>query len=403
MSGISTKQATAYALLLTAGIVAGWAGKRYFVSAWPSPHATASPTRLQLLPSSLGTVRSANTIVNSTPVAPNFIVQAVNRVGPAVVRLEVSRRPNASAQDNFQFPGFFEDGFPPERFRQGSGSGFIVGADGQVITNAHVVEGATQVQVTLKDGRTFEGRVVGVDLVTDVAAIKIDSQDLPVVSLGDSDTLKPGQWAIAIGSPLGLDNTVTAGIISATGRPSNQVGVGDRRVRFIQTDAAINPGNSGGPLLNDQGEVIGINTAIRANAQGLGFAIPIRTAQRIADQLFATGTVDHPYLGIQMVDLTPDIAKEVNEEGSLASKVELEEGVLILDVLPQTPAAQAGLRPGDVILRVNGESVVSSINVQEQVEESEIGQPLPIEVNRNGVVRQVEVRPGTFPTQSQQR
>lgn len=288
---------------------------------------------------------------------------------------------------------------PPaqERIEQGTGSGFILSTDGRIITNAHVVEGASTVRVTLKDGRTFEGRVLGTDNVTDVAAVKIESADLPTVVLGRSDELIPGQWAIAIGNPLGLDNTVTAGIISATGRSSNDVGIPDRRVRFIQTDAAINPGNSGGPLLNDRGEVIGINTAIRADAQGLGFAIPIETASRIADQLFQNGKAEHPYLGIQMVDLTPELKDQLNQQKSLGVTLATDRGVLVLQVMGDSPAAAAGLQPGDVILKVNNVTVASAADVQEQVENSEVGELVAVEVQRGEDTEVVQVRPTAYP------
>ena len=212
------------------------------------------------------------------------------------------------------------------------------------------------VTVTLKDGRTIEGRVMGTDPVTDVAVIKVDEENLPAAALGDSDQLKPGEWAIAIGNPLGLNNTVTTGIISATGRSSSQVGVADKRVDFVQTDAAINPGNSGGPLLNQNGEVIGINTAIFRDAQGIGFAIPINTAKDIADQLIAKGKVEHPYLGIQMVDLNPEIKESINNNPQNGFRVEAQEGVIIAGVVPNSPAAQAGLEIGDVLQSINEES-----------------------------------------------
>jgi S1-C subfamily serine protease len=262
------------------------------------------------------------------------------------------------------------------------------------------VAGTNTVEVTLKDGRTFEGEVVGADPVTDVAVVKINASNLPVVTLGRSDNLVPGQWAIAIGNPLGLDNTVTAGIISATGRSSSQVGVPDKRVSFIQTDAAINPGNSGGPLLNDRGEVIGINTAIRADAQGLGFAIPIETAKRVGEQLFAKGRVEHPYLGIQMVDLTAALRKEINEDRGTDFKVNQDEGVLIVRVFENSPAAQSGLQQGDIIQKIDGKQVKTAGDVQARVEASEIGSSLQVEINRNGQVRTVQVKPGAFPANS---
>lgn len=284
----------------------------------------------------------------------------------------------------------------PDRLEHGTGSGFILDAEGRILTNAHVVEGTRTVKVTLRDGRTFEGNVVGIDSVTDVAVVKIDASDLPSVRLGSTEGLSPGQWAIAIGNPLGLDNTVTAGIISAIGRTSNQVGIPDKRVQFIQTDAAINPGNSGGPLLNDQGEVIGMNTAIRANAQGLGFAIPIETAKRIADELFATGEVQHPFLGIQMVELNPDTIATINREQGLNLALD-ESGVLIIRVLEGSPAEAAGLTVGDIIQSINGLAVTTPTEVQSQVEQSQIGEDLRVEVHRDGADNFIAVKPAAMP------
>jgi S1-C subfamily serine protease len=333
-----------------------------------------------------------------------FISGAVDRVGAAVVRIEASRRVSSNVPEAFRnplFKRFFGDDLPApsDRLERGTGSGFILTADGRLVTNAHVVEGADTVQVTLKDGRTFDGKVIGVDPVTDVAAVKIEAQGLPTVVLGKSTSLIPGQWAIAIGNPLGLDNTVTAGIISATDRSSGEVGVPDKRVRFIQTDAAINPGNSGGPLLNDRGEVIGINTAIRADAQGLGFAIPIETAQRVFEQLFAKGRVEHPYLGVQMVNLTPEVRERFNRDSGSTVKIDQDQGVLIARVAEGSPAAQSGVRSGDIIQKVGGTPVKTAADVQAQVEASKIGVPLAIEVKRNGQVQTVEVRPAAFPNQ----
>jgi S1-C subfamily serine protease len=196
-----------------------------------------------------------------------------------------------------------------------------------------------------------------------------------------------------------LDNTVTVGIISALDRSSSQVGVPEKRVSFIQTDAAINPGNSGGPLLNARGEVIGINTAIRAGAQGLGFAIPIETAQRIANQLFTKGRVEHPFLGIQMVTLTPDLRKEINQDNDAGFKVTQDTGVVIVRVAKNSPAQAAGLQPGDIIQKVGGKPVKSAAQVQEQVEASTVGAVLEVEVTRQGKTQRLQVRPGAFPSQ----
>ncbi|MEM8674790.1 MAG: HhoA/HhoB/HtrA family serine endopeptidase [Cyanobacteria bacterium P01_G01_bin.67] len=340
----------------------------------------------------------------------NFIAAAVQKVGPAVVRIDASRQVSSALPDNFKHPlfrrffGSSEEGDrssaardTPERVERGTGSGFIIGSDGRLITNAHVVNGAEQVQVTLKDGTSYEGKVLGTDSFTDVAVIKINATDLPTVNFGDAENLIPGEWAIAIGNPLGLDNTVTVGIISALGRSSSQVGVPDKRVRFIQTDAAINPGNSGGPLLNSQGEVIGINTAIRADAQGLGFAIPIETAQRIASQLFAKGQADHPYLGIHMINLNQETRAKIDSSKEFDFKVAEQEGVLVVKVIPRSPAADGGFQPGDIINQVATRTVKTSLQVQEQVDLSAIGSELEIKVMRDGRPITLKVRPGAFP------
>jgi len=211
----------------------------------------------------------------------NFIVNAVDKVGPAVVRIDTVRRVVNP------LGGLFGSG-PSIQQQQGQGSGFITRSDGVILTNAHVVEGASEVGVTLPDGRSFRGKVLGGDPVTDVAVVKVTAAGLPVAPLGDSSKVRPGEWAIAIGNPLGLDNTVTAGIISAVQR-TNAVGEG-QRVPYLQTDAAVNPGNSGGPLINERGQVIGINTAIRqAPGAGLSFAIPINLGRQIAAQILEKG------------------------------------------------------------------------------------------------------------------
>jgi S1-C subfamily serine protease len=300
------------------------------------------------------------------------------------------------------FGRFFGDSLPPSsRVQEGTGSGFIIDANGIILTNAHVVDGADRVTVVLTDGRRFDGEVLGQDILTDVAVVKIEATDLPTVPIGDSEQLQPGEWAIAIGNPLGLDNTVTVGIVSATGRSSADIGVSDRRVGFIQTDAAINPGNSGGPLLNQQGEVIGMNTAIISGAQGLGFAVPINTVQRIADQLVANGRVDHPYLGVEMMPLTPELKEQINADPSTDFTVTDDEGVLIVRVAEGSPAASAGLRAGDILLRIGDQTVTDVGTVQATVERSQIGQDLPIEVRRNGETLRLSVAPGILPTQAQ--
>ena len=334
---------------------------------------------------------------------PNFITDVVTDVGPAVVRIDASRTVSQSIPDVFNDPGFrqFFGGRLPqggqERTERGLGSGFIISDDGRIITNAHVVDGADTVTVTLKDGRILDGQVLGSDPVTDIAVIKVNERNLPTVALGNSDQLQPGEWSIAIGNPLGLDNTVTVGIVSAVGRSSNQVGVPDKRVEFIQTDTAINPGNSGGPLLNQQGEVIGVNTAIINGAQGLGFAIPINMVERIATELAETGQVEHPFVGIQMITLSPAVKEEINNDPNSGLTVEEETGVLIARVLTDSPAAKGGLRAGDVITAIDGTSVADADEVQRVVGDGNVGQTLTLEVQRNGDVQRIAVKPENLP------
>ncbi|OWY67922.1 serine protease [cyanobacterium TDX16] len=333
---------------------------------------------------------------------PNFVSEVVRDVGSAVVRIDATRTVEApTAFGNPLIERFFgENSFPPEqKVQRGIGSGFIISQDGRILTNAHVVEGADKVSVVLRDGRRFAGTVVGADPVTDVAVVDIEGTDLPTVELANSDNIAVGQWAIAIGNPLGLNNTVTQGIISATGRSGSDIGVNDKRLDFLQTDTAINPGNSGGPLLNAQGEVVGVNTAIIGGAQGLGFAIPINTAQRIAEELIKTGRVEHPYIGVRVVELTPEIQQEINQSNS-GFKVEQERGVLIVQVAPNSPAARAGLRPGDVITQINGTEIQTADSVQDSVEATNLGKTLQVTVNRNGSTQQLTLKPEQLPTPS---
>jgi Do/DeqQ family serine protease len=333
----------------------------------------------------------------------NFIARAVEKVGPAVVRIDASRTVTTKRPAIFNDPffrQFFGTDIPQSQTRveRGTGSGFVISNDGTILTNAHVVDGADTVTVLLKDGRSLQGKVLGRDNLTDVAVIKIQANNLPTVQMGDSDQLRPGEWAIAIGNPLGLDNTVTAGIISATGRTSGDVGVPDKRVGFIQTDAAINPGNSGGPLLNQYGQVVGMNTAIiGGGAQGLSFAIPIKTAQRIATQLIATGKVDHPYLGIQMTSLSPELKQRLNADRSSTFKLQDDSGVLVYQVLPNSPASRVGLKSGDVIKKINGQEITKANQVQQTVDDTAVGKSLQLEVRRSGQVLNVAVQPEPIP------
>jgi Do/DeqQ family serine protease len=331
----------------------------------------------------------------------SFVAEAVKQVGPAVVRIDTERTitrrtsPDPFLDDPF-FHRFFGEDFysqmPQREILRGQGSGFILDHSGIILTNSHVVNDADRVKVTLKDGRTFEGKVRGADSVTDLAVIKIDGKDLPVANLGDSDQVQVGDWAIAVGNPLGLDNTVTLGIVSTLKRSSAQVGIPDKRLDFIQTDAAINPGNSGGPLVNAQGEVIGINTAIRADAMGIGFAIPINKAKSIQETLARGEKVHHPYLGVQMTTLTPELARQNNTDPNSAFTVPEVNGVIVIRVLPNTPAAAGGLRRGDVITQIDGQTINSAEQLQAVVENSTLGQTLQVKILRGEQTRQLQVR-----------
>ena len=391
---LSLNKLSFYFSILALGIGIGFVGSRYREE---TPLAIETPQVYSRVIPRLSTQPSPTSLDKNV----NFIAQAVEKIGPAVVRIDASRQLTSSLPDKFTQP-FFRRFFGDEdniqeRVERGTGSGFLISEDGRLITNAHVVEGSKTVKVTLRDGQIYQGEVLGVDPITDVAVVKIDGTDLPKAILGKAENLTPGEWAIAIGNPLGLDNTVTVGIISAVGRSSSQVGVPDKRVRFIQTDAAINPGNSGGPLLNAKGEVVGINTAIRADAQGLGFAIPIETAQRIANQLFTKGRADHPYLGIHMVNLNPEAKKEINNQKKLDFQITEDKGVLIVKVVPNSPADKAGFRAGDTIVKISDRRIATSLEVQETVESSKIGETLEVEVIRDSKIKIIEVRPGAFP------
>jgi Do/DeqQ family serine protease len=387
------RQVATHVLALILGVLLTVGTLRVLPSqAEPAPSCVTDDTKPQLVAQRQS---PAAAIGNSS-----FVTAAVNRVGKAVVRIDTERTitrrlPDPFFDDPF-FRRFFGDSFqgqlPPEQVR-GLGSGFIIDKSGLVLTNAHVVDKADRVTVRLKDGRSFEGKVQGVDKVTDLALIKINAgNDLPVAPLGSSSNLQVGDWAIAVGNPLGFDNTVTLGIVSTLRRSSAQVGIPDKRLDFIQTDAAINPGNSGGPLLNDRGEVIGINTAIRADAMGIGFAIPIDKAKQIVAQLERDGKVAHPYLGVQMITLTPQLARQNNSDPNSPIQVPEVNGVLVVGVIPNSPAAKAGLRRGDVIVQVEGKPVTTAEQLQNIVEESRVGQTLQLKIQRGNQTQQLAVR-----------
>ena len=346
-------------------------------------------------------LRVENNTQISTRTSTSFVNAAVARTGSAVVRIDTERTVASRIEPLFDDPffrEFFGDRFrfeaPRERQVRGQGSGFITNKNGIILTNAHVVSKADRVTVTLKDGREFEGKVTGTDEVTDLAVVKIEpkGEDLPVAPLGSSAQVAVGDWAIAVGNPVGLNNTVTLGIISTLSRSSAQVGIPDKRVDFLQTDAAINPGNSGGPLLNERGEVIGINTAIRPDANGIGFAIPIDKAKSLKDTLAAGKKVPHPYVGIQMITITPELARENNRNPNSDFFVPEVEGVLVVRVMPNTPADKAGIRRGDVIISVDGESITDASHLQSIVDRSGIDKNLQFRVQRGERLIQLTVK-----------
>ncbi|NWG02481.1 MAG: DegQ family serine endoprotease [Syntrophaceae bacterium] len=281
------------------------------------------------------------------------------------------------------FFGPFFEGNPPRDFEQrGVGSGFIMSRDGYILTNNHVVEDADQIKVKLANGKEFGGKIVGRDPKTDLALIKISSSsDLQPLTLGNSDELKVGSWVVAVGSPFGLEQTVTAGIVSAKGRV---IGSGPYD-NFIQTDASINPGNSGGPLINMKGEVVGINTAIIASGQGIGFAIPINMAKEIAPQLQEKGHVTRGWLGVSIQEVTPELAKSFG--------LKEKKGALVAQVVSGSPAGKAGIEQGDVIVEFDGKEITDSKDLPRMVASTPVGKAVTIQLIRNGKVldRQVKV------------
>jgi serine protease Do len=276
--------------------------------------------------------------------------------------------------------------------RQGLGSGFIVSEDGFIVTNNHVVEDADEVEVTLKDEREFKAKIVGRDPKTDIALIKIDvpNAKLPAVRLGDSDRLEVGEWVLALGNPFGLDHSITAGIISAKGRV---IGAGPYD-EFLQTDAAINPGNSGGPLVNMAGEVVGINTAIVAQGQGVGFAIPINVAKTLLPQLRDKGSVSRGWLGVVIQRLTPELAKGFN--------IAEDRGALIADVMKGSPAEKGGLKRGDVVVEFNGQEVKEVTDLTRRVASTAIGSEAKLTVIRDGKRITVPIQLGEMPNETRQ-
>ena len=333
----------------------------------------------------------------------NFVSDAVKNVGPAVVRIDTERLVERQQFDPTLLDPLLRDllGEPaitPDRER-GQGSGVIIDKDGFVLTNAHVVERVDNVSVTLADGNILEGQVLGTDAVTDLALVKIDNSTIfSFAPLGNSEDLEVGDWAIALGTPYGLEKTVTLGIVSSLHRDINSLGFSDKRLDLIQTDAAINPGNSGGPLINSNGEVIGINTLVRSGpGAGLGFAIPINLAKTVSDQLLKNGEVIHPYLGVQLISLNPKIAKEHNKDPNSIVQLPERSGALIQSVIPNSPAEKAGLRRGDLVIATENTSIEEPKALLDEVEKAQIGKVFLLNVLRDNNEIQINIKPEPLP------
>ena len=323
---------------------------------------------------------------NAPRMIPDNFSTLAEQVGPAVVNIQVEKA-TQSGEGLRQFQGNpfgmnpFGPQIPPQERRQGGiGTGFIIDKSGHIITNNHVVEGADTIKVTLKDEREFEAKIIGRDPQTDLALIKIEAKgDLPVASLGRSADLKVGQWVVAVGSPFGLEQTVTAGIVSAKGRI---IGFGPYE-DFIQTDASINPGNSGGPLIDMTGAVIGINTAIVASGQGIGFAIPMNLAKGIINQLKSSGEVTRGWLGVGIQDLNSELKKYYG--------IEDDGGVLVTQVFEGDPAEKGGIQPNDIIIAVDGQTVTSVRELSGIIANTRVGKRTAVTYLRDGKKKTVYV------------
>ena len=333
----------------------------------------------------------------------NFVSDAVKSVGPAVVKIDTERLVERQQFDPTLLDPLLRDllgepGMLPDRER-GQGSGVIIDKDGLILTNAHVVERVDNVSVTLPDGIICDGQVLGTDPITDLALVKIeDSSFFSFAPLGNSEDLEVGDWAIALGTPYGLEKTVTLGIVSSLHRDINSLGFSDKRLDLIQTDAAINPGNSGGPLINSNGEVIGINTLVRSGpGAGLGFAIPINLAKNVSDQLMKNGKVIHPYLGVQLISLNPKLAKEYNKDPNSLVQLPERSGALIQSVIPNSPAEKAGLRRGDLVIATEDILIEEPKALLDEVEKAQIGKVFLLNVLRENKEIKVNIKPEPLP------
>lgn len=314
---------------------------------------------------------------------PLSVADIVEQSGPAVVNVESKIKTASSMNDPFFndpfFREFFGDNFrmqPKSQYNTGIGTGFIISEDGYIITNQHVVNNAVEINVKLSGNeKAVPAKLIGQDYDLDLAVLKIEGNNYPTLPLGNSDNSRVGEWLVAIGQPYGLDHTVTGGLLSAKGRP---IQIEDRSYKnLIQTDAAINPGNSGGPLLNMKGEVIGINTAVNAQAQGIGFAIPINTATEILQQLMDGENIIRPFLGISMKDVDQEAIEQLNLPAGTS-------GVLIAEVVPGSAAAKAGILVKDVIKGIDEKTIKTGADVQDYIKSKKVGDTINLVIIRQG-------------------
>jgi serine protease Do len=392
-------------LALGAGLVVGGAGLTGRTPMAIAPAAAAAPA-----------VTPKTEAPNEARALSRAFSNVAKALGPSVVRIEVEvgspradtrgrGRPQMPDEDNDSdmspfFRRFFDfggGGMPQPGPTHGVGSGFIIDTTGDIVTNRHVVQGATKVTVTMNDGKEYPAHVVGKDAQTDVAVVRLDkAPSNPVVArLGDSDKLDVGEWVVAVGSPLGLEQTVTAGIISGKGRPGRHVRMSGQRVRgYIQTDAKINPGNSGEPLVNLEGEVVGVNTLIQVGAGGAyGFAIPVNEVRRVAQLLIKEGRVRYPYVGLLLSDV-----KDLDDaERAKLGKWLPGQGAFVKELTPGGPASKAGARPGDVITQINNQKVVGASDVVDYVSSQSIGSKVALHYLRDGKPGEIQVALGELP------
>lgn len=371
------------ASLIIAGIVGGLIvlGGNYFINT----NSISSSNNFELPAKQINYTNLPKGAVNT----PFDFTAAAEIVTPVVVHIAAAESNDLSSQrrqGNDPFGGFFGDGYFNQP-KKGTGSGVIISEDGYIVTNNHVVEFADEIEVTLSNNKQYQATIIGTDARTDLAVLKIEAQGLPTLRYADSDAAKIGQWVLAVGNPLELTSTVTAGIISAKGRDINIIPGREAIESFIQTDAAVNPGNSGGALVDAKGRLLGINTAIATRTgyySGYSFAIPVNIMNKIVNDIIEYGSYQRGYLGVEIADLDNELAEELG--------LDITQGVLIAGVEDGSPAQYAGVLPNDVIVEADGKPIKSYPELQELVGRTKVGDKITLAVNRNGAIQDIAVR-----------